>query len=92
VGIVVNDNVIPVNIDGNSAGVASCISNNGFVSISITPANAVVTWENGSSALTRNNLAPGTYSVTVSAGGTCTETMTFELYDEREYPTTNSSM
>lgn len=92
VGIVVNDNIIPVSVDGNSGGVTSCINNNGFVSISINPSNAVVTWENGSSALTRNNLAPGTYSVTVSAGGTCTETMTFELYDETEYPTTTADV
>jgi len=85
-GVVLNDVQIPVNINGNVNDVTSCVTNNGSIMLQVTPANATVTWDNGSSGLVRNNLAVGSYSVTVSMGGTCTETVTFDVYENLEYP------
>ena len=85
-GIVLNDNEIPVSVDAVVTGKTSCITNNGSIALTITPSNATILWENGTNAIIRNNLAPGIYSVTVSAGGTCTETADFEIFDNTEYP------
>ncbi len=85
-GVVLNNNLIPVSIDAFVNGQTSCITNNGSINLVITPAIATILWENGSISPTRSNLAPGTYSVTVSAGGTCTETAVIEVYDETELP------
>lgn len=82
----VDDNLVSITLDGTVTDQTSCITNNGSITLSITPPNLTVSWENGSSALVRNNLPPGDYSVTVSAGGTCTETATFTVLDSREYP------
>ncbi|MBL7828064.1 MAG: hypothetical protein JNJ57_15645, partial [Saprospiraceae bacterium] len=85
-GVVINNNMIPISIDAFVNPKTSCVTNNGSINLVVTPANATVTWDNGSHSLIRNNLAPGLYSVTVSAGGTCTETATYEIYEETEYP------
>lgn len=85
-GVGISDNVIPIDISGIVNGKTSCITNNGTINLNVTPSSASITWENGAHGTTRNNLAPGTYSVTVSMGGTCTETASFDVYDETDYP------
>lgn len=85
-GVVINNNIIPISIDAFVNPKTSCVTNNGSINLIVTPSNVTVTWDNNSHSLIRTNLAPGLYSVTVSAGGTCTETATYEIYEETEYP------
>jgi hypothetical protein len=59
---------------------------NGRITLGLTPTTATVQWASGSTATIQNNLAPGDYTVTVSAGGTCTETYTFTVDDNSELP------
>ncbi len=85
-GVVLSDYIIPININGNVNDMTSCITNNGSITLQVTPTSAVVTWDIGGTGLVRNNLAAGSYTVTASMGGTCTETATFEVYENLEYP------
>ncbi len=85
-GEVINDNEIPIFINAVVTDVTSCLTNNGRIILTVQPSNATITWSIGSSATILNNLAPGDYSVTVSAGGTCTETETFTITDATEAP------
>jgi gliding motility-associated-like protein len=85
--IFVDDDAIPITVDGILTDISSCLTNNGKIVLQYSPLNASISWSNGSTATTLNNLAPGDYTVTVSAGGTCTETNTFTLIDATEIPT-----
>ncbi|MEZ4925825.1 MAG: gliding motility-associated C-terminal domain-containing protein [Saprospiraceae bacterium] len=93
-GVVLNDIDIPVSIDGFVNGVTSCVTGNGSINLVVTPAIATILWDNGSSSPMLNNLPAGSYSVTVSAlaGGTCTETATYDVYDEQEYPSLSTDI
>lgn len=77
---------IPVFIDANVMGKTSCLVNNGSITLMVTPSTAGVQWSTGSSSLTLVNLAPGDYTVTVSAGGNCTASQTFTIDDNTEIP------
>ena len=53
---------------------ADCGMQNGSAIVNVNPTgNYTFSWSTGASGQNQNNLAPGNYSVTVSAGGTCTE-------------------
>ena len=56
---------------------ASCGSNNGSASVTVTTGNAPFTylWTTGATTSSLSNLAGGTYIVTVSGGGGCTATL-----------------
>lgn len=82
----VPDNDIPVSVDGVVNGKTSCIVNNGSINLIISPTNASILWSTGSTALNLTALSPGDYSVTVSAGGTCTTSATFTIDDISELP------
>ncbi len=77
---------IPVFVDGTVTDKTSCAVNNGAVSLSYSPNNVTFSWSNGANTPNVNNLAVGTYTVTVSAGGTCTETAEFIVADATEVP------
>lgn len=77
---------IPVFIDANVVGKTSCVLNNGSISLMITPSTAAILWSTGSTAMNLSNLAPGDYTVTVSAGGNCTSSQTFTIDDISENP------
>lgn len=64
----------------------SCDTTNGRIVLSLFPNNLAYQWSNGATTTVLNNLAPGDYTVTVSAGGTCTEVETFTVGDVTEYP------
>ena len=85
------DNQVPITITENITPNTACppTAYNGAISISVTPANATITWSNGSNQPTQSNLMPGSYSVTVSAGGTCTQVGNFTVPDNSEVPNLN---
>ena len=85
-GVSVPNNDIPITLNATVNPKTSCITNNGSIMLSLTPANLSVLWSNNSTSPNLNNLAPGTYSVTVSAGGNCTETASFTIDDATEPP------
>jgi gliding motility-associated-like protein len=67
----------------------SCLpgSYDGSISISVSPPGTYdYIWSNGATSTSLSNLGPGAYSVTVSAGGTCTETATFTVPDSPNLP------
>lgn len=84
--VTLNDEDVPISLDGFVTDKTSCLVNNGSIALSYSPSNLTVSWSNGSNQPNLNNLAPGTYTVTVSAGGTCTETAEFTVSDISEVP------
>ncbi|MBL7809837.1 MAG: gliding motility-associated C-terminal domain-containing protein [Saprospiraceae bacterium] len=64
----------------------SCDTINGRISLSLFPANLAYTWSNGATTTNQSPLAPGDYTVTISAGGTCTAVETFNVGNQVEYP------
>ncbi len=82
----VNDAVVPFSLSGVVTDNTSCAAGNGQIKLYLSPSNLSVQWSNGSTATTLNNLAPGDYTVTVSAGGTCIQTETYSVFDVTNYP------
>ncbi len=77
----------PFSVNGNVLSNTTCIGGNGSISLSVTPAgNYTYTWSTGANTPNINGLAPGTYTVTVSAGGACVESAEFEVPDEPNTP------
>ncbi len=85
-GVVLPNNNIPISIDATVTPKTSCLTNNGAISLILSPNNLTILWSNNSTLPNLTNLAPGTYSVTVSAGGNCTETASFTIDDASEDP------
>ena len=85
-GVFLEDEDIPISLDGFVNDKTSCLINNGSISLSYSPSNITFSWSNGGNQPNLNNLAPGTYTVVASAGGTCTETMEFTVSDISETP------
>ncbi|MBK7409493.1 MAG: hypothetical protein IPJ40_16515 [Saprospirales bacterium] len=68
--VTVTNNNPAINIAGNTNPVTSCTTPNGSIDITITPSNTYTfIWSNGATTEDLVNIAAGTYSVTVSAGG-----------------------
>ena len=91
-GGTVNDNVTNFSASGIITDLTSCITNNGKIVLFLSPASLSVLWANGSTATIQSNLAAGDYTVTVSAGGTCTETLTLTVNNLVEYPSLPSTV
>ena len=64
----------------------SCDTINGRISLSLFPTNLAYTWSNGATTTNLSPLAPGDYTVTISAGGTCTSVETITVGNQVEYP------
>jgi gliding motility-associated-like protein len=64
----------------------SCDTSNGQIALSLFPGTLSYQWSNGATTKILKNLAPGDYSVTISAGGTCTAVETYSVGDVTEYP------
>jgi len=82
----VEDNQAVFGFNGLVTDHNACDTFNGRIILSLFPANLSYQWSNGATSTFLNNLPPGDYTVTVSAGGTCIETETFIVADLTEYP------
>ena len=83
----VGDNPVNVNIGGNVIDNTSCANNgNGSIAMNYSPLSATFIWSNNATTTNLTGLLPGDYTVTVSAGGSCTETETFTVFDDTEIP------
>lgn len=58
-----------------------CHGGRGAISIIFNSGNPQVRWSDGSFLRSRDQLSPGLYEVTISDGGSCSETLEFELAD-----------
>ncbi|MCW5920897.1 MAG: gliding motility-associated C-terminal domain-containing protein [Saprospiraceae bacterium] len=87
----VNNNNPPITINGTPVANTTCSGGNGSISISVAPPNPnyTYTWSNGATTPNINNLPPGTYTVTVNAGGACTQTASFTVADNPNLPVIN---
>ncbi|MCB9332119.1 MAG: gliding motility-associated C-terminal domain-containing protein [Lewinellaceae bacterium] len=81
-----DNDYIPIALAGEVTPQTSCVTNNGAIQLDLDPPNLSILWSNSSTQPNLTNLAPGTYTVTVSAGGVCTETATFVVDDAAEPP------
>ncbi|MBK7936135.1 MAG: hypothetical protein IPJ82_03260 [Lewinellaceae bacterium] len=83
------------NITGITTPATSCTSNNGSINITISPANPMgnftFNWSNGATTEDLTNLASGTYTVTVTAGGTCTASAGFTVTGGGTPPTASAT-
>jgi gliding motility-associated-like protein len=82
----VEDNPVLFGYNGAVTDNFSCITNNGKIVLSLFPSNLGYQWSTGATGTTLNNLAPGEYTVTISAGGTCTAVETYLVGNIVEYP------
>lgn len=81
-----NNQTIDISVFENIINQTSCVSNNGSVSLTVSPNNLTFLWSNGATSANLNNVPAGTYTVTVSAGGDCTVVESYTVEDDREYP------
>ncbi|MEY3053467.1 MAG: hypothetical protein RLY31_3252 [Bacteroidota bacterium] len=83
----VGNNNPPVNIFGDVAGNTSCLAADGSIDLTLQPSgNYSFSWSNGSTSEDLTNLAPGTYTVTATAGLSCTQTASFTVPDQTQLP------
>jgi len=66
---------------------------NGSINLVVTPPGSYnYGWSNGATSQSINGLLPGTYAVTVSAGGSCTQTEIYTVPDQSNAPNINSTI
>ena len=76
----VQDNIIPINISGTPTVNTSCTNPNGLVNINVSPAGVYdINWSNNETSEDIAGLSPGTYSVTVAQGLTCSAEADFTV-------------
>ena len=73
---------------------SSCIVNNGVIDLTITPPapGYSFTWSNGVNTEDQSNLAAGTYTVTVSAGGACSSTAAVVIVSNLPLPALSNNI
>jgi len=83
----VQDNTPPINVNGTPTANTSCAASNGLVNITVTPAGPYAfAWSNNETSEDIAALAPGTYTVTVSQGFTCSATASFTVGNNTPAP------
>ncbi len=82
----------PITITGNTIPYSSCTSPNGAIDITPSPSGTYTfTWSNGAVTEDLIALTAGSYTVTVSAGGTCTQNATFVVPNTTANPVLTST-
>ena len=88
-GTVVNQQ-IPIDLSADVVGNNSCLipgMGNGSIDLNVnTTGTPTITWSNGATGPNLTGLDPGTYTVTVSLGGTCEEILPVTVPDISELP------
>ncbi len=83
---VTNDN-LPITITGNIIPLTSCVTSNGAIDITPSPTGTYTfIWSNGAMTEDIVNLNAGSYTVTVSAGGSCIAVGTFIVSNNTNPP------
>ena len=85
----------PINLSATTQPNTSCMppAGNGSIDLTATPAgNYTYEWSNGPTTQDQSNLPPGTYTVTVSAGGSCTNTIDVTINDQPNNPVINNTV
>lgn len=83
---VVDDNQAIFSYSATVVDNTSCDTIDGRITLSLFPGNLGYTWSNGATTTNLTNLAPGNYTVTITAGGTCTAEETFNVGSTVEFP------
>ena len=95
--VLMNDNP-SIDVNANIGPNTSCDVPNGTIFTTITPPvfptgePYVFSWSNGSSDQNLTGLAPGTYTLTVSGGGSCTQVVIFTVPDTPDAPDINANI
>ena len=85
--VIIPDEDLPVSYVGTVIDQFSCDTTpNGKITLVLMPASLSYQWSNGASTTILTNLTPGDYTVTISAGGTCTAVETFNVGTVVEFP------
>lgn len=81
-----NNNTV-INVTGITIPFTSCVSPNGAVNITAAPSGTYTyLWSNGTTTEDLVNLLAGDYTVTVSAGGSCTASATYSVPNNATSP------
>jgi hypothetical protein len=82
----------PITINGTITANTTCNGGNGAVNTTLSPATPpgggtyTYTWSTGATTPGISGMTPGTYTVTVSGGGSCTQTASFTIPDQPNNP------
>ncbi|MCC6410534.1 MAG: hypothetical protein IT270_02670, partial [Saprospiraceae bacterium] len=90
-----SNNNPPINLTATTQPSTSCLppAGNGSIDLTAAPAgNYTYEWSNGPTTQDQTNLPPGTYTVTVSAGGSCTNTLEVTINDQPNNPVINPTI
>ncbi|MBI5917341.1 MAG: gliding motility-associated C-terminal domain-containing protein, partial [Bacteroidetes bacterium] len=89
----VPDNSFTPNIAGTASPNTTCIGSNGSIATTVSPSNTYsFNWSNGETSQNISGIAAGTYSVTVSAGGNCTNSASFVVEEAASLPTLSATI
>ncbi|MDO8368680.1 MAG: hypothetical protein Q7T20_17910, partial [Saprospiraceae bacterium] len=88
ISVDVTNNNPPINLTSVIVANTTCTGGNGSIDLTAAPAGPpyTYTWSNGATTQDISNLPPGDYTITVSAGGTCTATATYNVPDNPNFP------
>ncbi|MBK9013690.1 MAG: hypothetical protein IPM82_06160 [Saprospiraceae bacterium] len=89
----VADNSFTPNIAGTASPNTACNGSNGSIATTVSPTSTYsFNWSNGETTQNLAGLAAGTYSVTVSAGGNCTNSANFVVEDVTSLPSLTATI
>ncbi|MBP6828246.1 MAG: SprB repeat-containing protein, partial [Saprospiraceae bacterium] len=89
----VPDNIVNPNITGVVVANTTCNGGNGSIDVTVSPAGTYsYLWSNNATTQDLSDLVPGTYTVTVTQGVTCSGTASFTVPDQPNTPVITSNV